>query len=329
MSSFYAELHLAGFAFPVLRCSYSFQQATDARGRVCAKVRHGPLQVLVDVPETDLLLAWTAAPFKPLAGQVVFYNDAQARQPRESISFAAGQCVGYEEDFDAGTGGGGNGAYVCVLTITAPAFELHSGGGPAVAAAHLDPTNEATLGLKKALLMGGSVIGSSSDQEDVNFPVVPNELPSLLEAAQTVNPSNGQENCTHITEALVARFHGIDATAIAPDAPARGLEELEASHNTSVEFGKNFQEAFQVVRDGGEGTIAIVVILPNDGGIGHVVTMINRDGTPTIVEGQNWGPGRPAEIITSLARAERRYGNEIDNMIGIGIVPPPPTASVA
>lgn len=135
MSSFYAELHLAGFAFPVLRCSYSFQQATSERGRASAKVRHGPLHLLLDVPEQDLLLAWAAAPFKPLAGQVAFYSDAQARLPHESISFAAGQCVRYAETFDDGTGGGGAGAYVCALTITAPAFALHVGGGPATAAA--------------------------------------------------------------------------------------------------------------------------------------------------------------------------------------------------
>ena len=135
MSSFYAELHLAGAAFPVLRCSYSFQQATSERGRASAKVRHGPLQLLLDVPDDDVLLAWAAVPFKVQAGQVVFYSDAQARLPHESISFEAGQCVAYAETFDAGTGGGGTGAYVCALTITAPAFALHSGGGPALAVA--------------------------------------------------------------------------------------------------------------------------------------------------------------------------------------------------
>ena len=40
--------------------------------------------------------------------------------PRETIAFAAGQCVGYHEDFDAGNTGPG--AYVCHLLITAPAF---------------------------------------------------------------------------------------------------------------------------------------------------------------------------------------------------------------
>ena len=68
---------------------------------------HGLLHLQLDVPEENVLEAWAAAPFKPLAGQVVFYSDAQARLPRESISFAAGQCVSYGEEFDDGTGGGG------------------------------------------------------------------------------------------------------------------------------------------------------------------------------------------------------------------------------
>ncbi|MDQ2770888.1 MAG: hypothetical protein M3Y54_10345, partial [Bacteroidota bacterium] len=105
MSSFYAELHLAGSAVPVLRCSYSFHQETDSRGRPTSTVRHDLLHLLLDVPDTDQLLAWAAAPFKPLPGQVIFYSDAQARLPHESISFEAGQCVSYSETFDDGTGG--------------------------------------------------------------------------------------------------------------------------------------------------------------------------------------------------------------------------------
>ena len=90
----------------------------------------------------------------------MFYSDAQTRLPRESISFAAGQCVDYGETFDDGTGGGGAGAYVCALAITAPAFALHVGGGLATAAppaavaaalARLSPAEEPTPGLGAAL----------------------------------------------------------------------------------------------------------------------------------------------------------------------------------
>ena len=78
----------------------------------------------------DTLLARAAAPFKALAGEVVFYNATQL-VAHETIAFAAGQCVGYHETFESGAGP--DGAYVCQLTITAPAFELR-GGGPAATA---------------------------------------------------------------------------------------------------------------------------------------------------------------------------------------------------
>ena len=119
MASFHAELHLNGRAYPVRLCHFTLHQDTDSRGRVVGKVRHGPLGLTLDVPDDDALLAWAAAPFKPLAGEVVFF-DLHARVPHETIAFAAGQCVGYHEDFQAGNTGPG--AYVCHLLITAPAF---------------------------------------------------------------------------------------------------------------------------------------------------------------------------------------------------------------
>ena len=88
-------------------------------------MRHGPLGLTLDVPDDDELLAWAAAPFKPLAGEVVFF-DLTAQVPHETIAFAAGHCVGYHEDFeDSRTGPG---AYVCQLRISVPAF----GPGPSV-----------------------------------------------------------------------------------------------------------------------------------------------------------------------------------------------------
>ena len=131
MASFHAELHLAGTSYRVVRCQYACHQPTDARGRVNAKVRHDLLHLALDVPDDDALLAWAATPFKALAGEVVFYNATQL-VALETIAFTAGQCVGYHETFESGAGR--DGAYVCQLSITAPAFELRS-GGPAAAAA--------------------------------------------------------------------------------------------------------------------------------------------------------------------------------------------------
>lgn len=131
MASFYAELQVEGRTYPVRRCSFSFHQITDPRGRVRARVRHEPLHLLLDVPDDELLLHWASTPHKPLAGRVVFYETAQ-RVARETLAFAAGECVGYTEVFESGDAGAG--AYHCQLVITAPAFELRV-GGPATALA--------------------------------------------------------------------------------------------------------------------------------------------------------------------------------------------------
>jgi hypothetical protein len=131
MASFYAELQVAGNTYRVVHCYYACHQATDARGRVQAKVRYAPLELVLDVPTDDGLLAWAHAPHKPLAGQVVFYDVAR-QTAHETIAFSAGECVQYAEDFASSATG--DGAYVCQLTITAPSFELRA-GGPAGAAA--------------------------------------------------------------------------------------------------------------------------------------------------------------------------------------------------
>ena len=134
MASFYAELHVEGDSYRVVHCSYNFHQATDARGRVAAKVRHHPLELVLDVPTNDALLAWAATTHKPLAGEVIFY-DIATRVAHETIAFTAGECVQYSEQFASSATG--DGAYVCHLTITAAGFELRA-GGPAMAL----PTSE-------------------------------------------------------------------------------------------------------------------------------------------------------------------------------------------
>jgi hypothetical protein len=127
MPSFYAELTVAGQVYPARACQYSFEQATDERGRVQARVRHGLLHLVLDVPDDDQLLAWAGTPHKELAGHVTFFA-ADRRTARETVSFAAGQCVSYQENFVAGEGVAG--AYMCQLTITSKGLELTPGGPP-------------------------------------------------------------------------------------------------------------------------------------------------------------------------------------------------------
>ncbi|WP_375418567.1 type VI secretion system tube protein TssD [uncultured Hymenobacter sp.] len=133
MASFYAELQVAGHTYPVRRCDYSFTQATDARGRVNAKVRHGLVQLLLDVPDDDFLPDWANTPYKPLPGRVVFY-ETQGRTARETLSWEAGNCVGYREDFQSGSIE--DGAYVCHVTITAPKLTMQAGQVSAAGCGH-------------------------------------------------------------------------------------------------------------------------------------------------------------------------------------------------
>jgi hypothetical protein len=57
MASFYAELLVEGNSYRVVHCHYARHQATDARGRVQAKMRYAPLELVLDVPTDDGLLA--------------------------------------------------------------------------------------------------------------------------------------------------------------------------------------------------------------------------------------------------------------------------------
>lgn len=133
MASYYAELQVAGSTYPVQHCSYEFTQATGERGRVIAKVRHGLVRLTLDVPDDDQLLDWAASPYKPLAGQLIFY-DAKGGPALETLSWEEGQCVGYQEEFSSGDQQ--QGAYVCHLTIAARKLTLQPGGP----AAYVDPT---------------------------------------------------------------------------------------------------------------------------------------------------------------------------------------------
>ncbi|RZK30079.1 MAG: hypothetical protein EOO63_07625 [Hymenobacter sp.] len=60
-------------------------------------MRHGLLHFTLDVPTDDQLLDWAHTVHKPLSGHVTFFET-----DRKTVSFAAGQCVSYQESFVAG-----------------------------------------------------------------------------------------------------------------------------------------------------------------------------------------------------------------------------------
>jgi hypothetical protein len=86
------------------------------------------LQLELDVPHHDQLLAWVATPHKALAGTLV--TRSSVGQPQEHIAFATGYCVYYHEMFEAGDHR--QGAYRCQLHISDPAgFVLGTGAASA------------------------------------------------------------------------------------------------------------------------------------------------------------------------------------------------------
>lgn len=163
MASFYAELTVAGTSYPVSQCDFSFTQATSGRGQAHSKVRHSQLQLTLDVPATSQLLDWAATPHKTLAGHVTFFN-TNSRTPRETVSFAAGKCIGYTEVFKAGNDT--EGAYSCALLIASEQLVLTAGGATSPAATSASavaapsaPATTASRALATAALSGASAVG--------------------------------------------------------------------------------------------------------------------------------------------------------------------------
>ncbi|RZK26370.1 MAG: hypothetical protein EOO63_14770 [Hymenobacter sp.] len=168
MASFSAELHVAGHVFPVTHCVFDVTQATQLRGRVSAKVRYGPVQLVLDVPDGDVLPAWAADPHKRQATAIVFL-DATGGQPLETLRLPAAYCVAYHEQFVSGDAQGG--AYQCTLTLSDPTGWTLAPGGPAsafvtptardhgaplAAAAAAVPTGGVTASALRTMAVGGS-----------------------------------------------------------------------------------------------------------------------------------------------------------------------------
>ncbi|RZK22564.1 MAG: hypothetical protein EOO56_08130 [Hymenobacter sp.] len=220
MASFYAELHIEGSAYRVVHCSYACQQDTDARGRVQAKVRYSPLELVLDVPDDDQLLAWAHALHKPLAGAVVFY-DVVAQVARETIAFTAGECVQYAEQFASGAAG--DGAYVCQLTITAPSFELRAGGPAAVAEATQQAQPMAATALAHEALPSNDEGFREAARQLPAATVLSPALAAILNTTIQVAGSAGAGGPTNFTAAVHADLQAIY------DTPT-GRQLLESLH---------------------------------------------------------------------------------------------------
>lgn len=139
-----------------------------------------------------------------------------------------------------------------------------------------------------------------------------------------VNPANSVQNCGLIIDAVIDRLTGSDPQAVAPDQMNGSFAEIEQRHGMTMAWGHTFSDAFQAVRNGGNGTIAIVGIQYSGGTASHVVVMANDHGSVGILEGQNWGPNDPREVITTPERANARYNADGGSNVGFGLIPATP-----
>ena len=128
-------------------------------------------------------------------------------------------------------------------------------------------------------------------------------------------------NSGYIPEAILARLHQTNPEAIALNAGPRLLRDIEASLHVKLQKVADFAEVFQLMADSTPGTCALLLILDRQTVNAHVVLIVNPNGAPAIIEGQNWGPTYPADTFTTPAQAQARYGAAVD--LKLGVVPPP------
>lgn len=213
MASYAARLEVEGQHYPVVLCSYSFAQATGPRGRASEGVRHGLLELVLDVPDGDQLLRWATTPHQPFTGRIAFYQ-ASDQMARELVEFTDGECVSYQEVFEAGADL--IGSYRCALTIAArklqptaggplasaaegsgalavPAGEIAGAAGPAASLVKAAGPAAATTRAASALAnvpIGGQHLYREDNAPYVAQGKVPGRLKSFIDAAGNLSPAN-------------------------------------------------------------------------------------------------------------------------------------------
>lgn len=126
-----------------------------------------------------------------------------------------------------------------------------------------------------------------------------------------VNPEHGNVNCGKIIDAVVDRLSGDDPQATALTGRNGSFPAIEQRFETKLNWDSSFDDAFEAVRAGGDGTVAIVGIVYGNGA-SHVVTLANEDGHVAVLEGQSGG-----HVIASPEAAQAFYQPA---KLGYGIV---------
>ena len=120
---------------------------------------------------------------------------------------------------------------------------------------------------------GGADAGGQPAAKQPTPPLPPPRPPGLAlnSAAENVNPTNSGENCGNIIDAVVARLRGTDPNATAPAEKDGTFPQIEDRLNVKIEWGQSLDKAYHDVAAGGDGTIAVIGILPSDDRTTHVV----------------------------------------------------------
>ncbi len=137
---------------------------------------------------------------------------------------------------------------------------------------------------------------------------------TLLSIAQKVNPDNGNINCGKIIDAVIDRLKNPDSKAVADTEPNGSFSEIETRHNTTITWGKSFQDIFQDVKNGGNGTTGIIGVIYGNNTSSHVIVITNKNGVVGIIEGQLGG-----KVITSPEKADKLYNSDGKSRMGLGI----------
>jgi hypothetical protein len=140
--------------------------------------------------------------------------------------------------------------------------------------------------------------------------------------AKEVNPSGSNQNCGNIIDAVVARLRGTNPNATAPDKQDGSFPDIEKRFGTTLDWNHSLDDAYDAVKKGGNGTVAIVGIIYSGGTASHVVVLANDNGKVGIVEGQSWSPTQNAGFITDQKAANDRYSPDGKSNVGFGIILP-------
>lgn len=312
-----------GLELPIRRSYYAWQQRTDHRGRPASKVRFGSFHVEVTATQSQLssLTELAANPHAVVDGHAAF-SRADGQGTFVTVWFSQACLHRFAEQFISTGTRGQEPSWAVQFALSPEQMGRESGSGGEFVAPVVKAYEQASRAIGSASNQLGSATAGTADSGSAYPSNGSFDLAALKQMAKEVNPLRGLTNCTHITEAVVARLRGTDPAATAPNEPTRNLIELEELHNVTVEFGKDFYEVFDIIRNSPEGTIGIVVFFPKVEGMGHVITITNQRGLPHIIEGQYKSPYEPCEVITSPSRAVTRYGDTDRIDVGLAILPP-------